>query len=145
MARFTAVLAAIAVVVVGLPDWAIAHTALSRAEPRPGSTLSIAPEEVRLWMTSDVLPAATSVKDLTARSPAVPSVSEVRVLDSTGRRVDMGDTAIDPADKKQIRVSLPRLPPGIYKVVWRVIAADEHELQGEFTYTILHTSRPTRP
>ncbi|MFZ1057967.1 MAG: copper resistance CopC family protein [Candidatus Rokuibacteriota bacterium] len=97
-----------------------AHSFLDRADPRAGSTVKTAPAQVRIWFTESLEPAFSSV----------------RVLDEAGRRVDKGDGHVDPSNLKLLRVSLPPLPPGTYKVIWRVLSVDSHVTEGDFTFRV---------
>jgi copper resistance protein C len=115
MRRALAVLA-----LLGLVSTAAAHGVLERTEPRGGSTLKSAPPQVRLHFTGALEPA----------------YSRVQVLDGGGRAVDLGDSAVDTANRALLRVSLPALPPGRYKVAWRVLSIDSHVTQGDFTFRI---------
>jgi methionine-rich copper-binding protein CopC len=99
---------------------ASAHGVLERTEPRGGSTVKSAPPQVRLHFTGAIEPA----------------YSQVQVLDGGGRRVDLGDSRVDPDNRAQLRVSLPVLPPGRYKVAWRVLSVDSHVTEGDFTFRI---------
>lgn len=98
-----------------------AHSFLDRADPRAGSTVKTAPAQVRIWFTESLEPAFSSV----------------RILNQAGRQVDKGDGQVDPSNLKLLRVSLPPLPPGIYKVVWRVLSVDSHVTEGDFTFRVV--------
>lgn len=115
MQRTLVVLALLSVV-----STAAAHGVLERTEPRGGSTLKSAPAEVRLRFTGAIEPA----------------YSRVQVLNGGGRRVDLGDSSVDPANRALLRVSLPALPPGRYTVAWRVLSVDSHVTEGDFTFRI---------
>lgn len=97
-----------------------AHAFLDHADPRVGGTIRTPPAQVRLWFTGDLEPAFSTVK----------------VINQSGQRVDKGDGRVDPATLKLLRVSLPALPPGAYKVVWRVLSVDSHVTQGDFTFRV---------
>jgi methionine-rich copper-binding protein CopC len=97
-----------------------AHAFLDRAEPRVGSTVKTAPTQVRLWFTGALEPA----------------YSRAQVLDAAGTRVDLGDSAVDPNNRSVLRVSLPALAAGKYRVLWRVLAIDGHVTAGDFRFTI---------
>jgi methionine-rich copper-binding protein CopC len=103
-----------------LVSTAAAHGVLQRTEPRGGSTLKSPPAQVRLEFTGALEPA----------------YSRVQVLDGDGRRVDLGDSRVDPDNRSLLRVSLPTLPPGRYKVAWRVLSVDSHVTEGDFTFRI---------
>lgn len=110
----TVVLVLAAVTAVG------AHAFLERADPRVGSTVRTAPAQVRLWFTEELEPAFSSV----------------RVVNEGGQQVDKGDAQVDPAAPKQLRTSLSPLPPGTYKVIWRVLSVDTHVTEGSFTFRV---------
>lgn len=99
---------------------AAAHAFLERAEPPTGSILRAAPAEVRLWFTGTLEPA----------------FSTLRVVDERGEQVDLGDPRVDAASLRLLRVSLRALPPGTYRVLWRVLALDGHLSEGDFTFRI---------
>jgi copper resistance protein C len=99
---------------------AMAHAFLERAEPRVGSTVRTSPAQVRLWFTEQLEPA----------------FSTVRVITEAGRQVDKGDAQVDPSAPKQLRVSLPSLSAGTYKVIWRVLSVDTHVSEGDFTFRV---------
>jgi methionine-rich copper-binding protein CopC len=99
---------------------AAAHAFLERAEPRVGSTVRQAPREVRLWFTEQLEAAFTT--------------AEVR--NAAGQAVSTGAAALDPADRKQLRVAVNPLPPGSYKVTWRVLSVDTHVTEGDFTFRV---------
>ena len=48
-----------------------------------------------------------------------------------------GDSRVDPDNRALLRVSLPLLPPGRYKVAWRVLSVDSHVTEGDFTFRIV--------
>ena len=97
-----------------------AHAFLDRAEPRGGSTLKTPPPRVRLWFTGALEPA----------------YSRVHVVNGAGERVDAGDSQVDPGNRAVLTVSLPALPPGTYKVVWRILSVDTHVSEGDFSFRV---------
>jgi methionine-rich copper-binding protein CopC len=98
---------------------ATAHAVLERAEPRPASKVATMPAEVKLWFTENLEPA----------------FSTVRVVDAQDRRVDREDARVEAANPSLLRVSLPPLAPGPYRVIWRVVSVDTHVSQGHFTFS----------
>jgi copper resistance protein C len=99
--------------------WATAHAFLDHASPPVGSTVRAPPPEVRLWFTQELEPA----------------FSTVAVADAAGKRVDKGDVKVE-GDGTVLRVSLPALDPGRYKVTWRALSVDTHVTEGDFTFEI---------
>lgn len=114
-ARTAALLAVLA-----FPTGALAHAFLDRALPAVGSTVHGPPAEVRLWFTQELEPA----------------FSTVRVFDKKGRQVDRMDKQLDRSDATLLKVSLQQLAPGTYRVVWRVLSADTHVTEGDFTFEV---------
>jgi methionine-rich copper-binding protein CopC len=98
-----------------------AHAFLQRAEPAVGSTVQGSPSEVRIWFTENVEPA----------------FSRIQVLNASGQEVDKRDIHLDRSNHALLRVSLPRLEAGTYKVVWRVVSVDTHVTQGNFSFRVV--------
>jgi copper resistance protein C len=99
---------------------AFAHAFIDRALPAVGSTVHGPPAEVKLWFTQALEPA----------------FSTVRVLDAAGRQVDRRDKRVDRDDATLLRVSLPPLASGTYRVVWRVLSRDAHATQGDYRFEV---------
>jgi methionine-rich copper-binding protein CopC len=76
---------------------ATAHSALDRAEPRPGSRLRTPPAEAKVGFTERLEPA----------------FSTHRVENEAGRRVDRADAHVDDVDRTLIRTGLSPLEPGV--------------------------------
>ncbi len=62
--------------------------------------------------------------------------STIQVFDATGREVDLKNAKVDPKNESEMTVSLGKLPPGTYKVVWNAIALDTHHTHGTFEFTV---------
>jgi len=101
---------------------AFAHSSLEHARPAVGGTVHGSPTEVRLWFSSPLVAASSSVK----------------VLDQSGRRVDRKDKKLDRSDPAQITVSVPALADGTYRVVWQVMSVESHVTHGDFTFEVAH-------
>jgi methionine-rich copper-binding protein CopC len=99
---------------------AFAHAHLVRATPAVGTTVHEAPTEILLRFNEKL----------------EPSFSTVVVRDPAGKQVDKADAQVDKSDRLQMRVSLPPLTPGVYKVEWRVMSADTHKVNGNFSFTV---------
>jgi hypothetical protein len=102
------------------PSAVWAHAFLDRAEPKVGSEVSKSPEQVKIWFTQQPEHAFSTIK----------------VLNGDGKQVDKNDTRTDPDDSKALVVSVPSLPPGTYKVVWKVLSTDTHRTEGSFKFTV---------
>jgi methionine-rich copper-binding protein CopC len=98
-----------------------AHAFLDHATPAVGSAVRASPAQVKLWFTQQLEPA----------------FSTARVSDRSGKQVDKGDPQVDRADATLLRVSLPRLAPGTYRVTWRVLSVDTHVTEGDFTFDVV--------
>jgi methionine-rich copper-binding protein CopC len=100
---------------------ALAHAHLIRATPAVGGTVNTPPSEVTLRF-SEKLEA---------------TFSSVVVRDSTGKQVDKGDGTVDKGDRTVMRVMLQQpMAPGVYKVEWKVMSADTHKIDGNFTFKV---------
>jgi methionine-rich copper-binding protein CopC len=118
MKTFTNLVAGLAALV--LSPGAVAHAFLDHAAPAVGSTVHGPPAEVRLWFTQELEPA----------------FSTLRVFDASGKQVDRQDRQVDSGDRALLRVSLPPLAPGTYRVVWRVLSTDAHVTEGDYSFEI---------
>jgi hypothetical protein len=98
-----------------------AHAFLDHATPAVGSAVRASPAQVKLWFTQKLEPA----------------FSTARVSDRSGKQVDKGDPQVDRADATLLRVSLPQLAPGTYRVTWRVLSVDTHVTEGDFTFNVI--------
>jgi len=99
---------------------AFAHAYLDRTVPVARSTVRGSPAEVKLWFSHALEPA----------------FSTVRVVDKAGKQVDLKDKRVDAKETTLLSVSLPSLPPGSYRVIWRVLSADGHVTRGEFAFEV---------
>jgi len=99
---------------------AAAHAYLERARPIANSTVHESPRDLTLWFTQRIEPA----------------FSEIRVLDSAGKRVDAAPKPQVDDDGKVLRVALPKLAIGGYRVKWRVVSVDSHVSEGEFAFDV---------
>jgi methionine-rich copper-binding protein CopC len=95
-----------------------AHAYLDHASPLVGSTVRGSPSEVRLWFTQSLESHFTSAQ----------------VHSSSGAVVGTG--GVDAADPKQIVIRVHALPPGSYKVFWKVLSVDTHRTEGSFAFEV---------
>ena len=101
-----------------LSSWG--HAFPDHSDPKVGSTVTVSPAQVRIWFDSDLEPA----------------FSTIMVHNANNEMVDKKDGRVDPSSPTLLQVSLPKLPPGIYRVMWNVVARDGHRTIGDFTFTI---------
>jgi len=97
-----------------------AHAFLDRAEPKVGSVIKVAPNEVKAWFTQKL----------------VIAFSDLQVIDAAGKEVDKHDKRLDPSDQALLIVSLPPLKAGKYKVIWKAVSVDTHVTHGDFNFEI---------
>ena len=95
-----------------------AHAYLDHASPLVGSTVSAAPREVRLWFTQAL----------------EPQFSAAQLRSSAGAVVGTGH--VDPGDPKQLVIPVHALPPGKYKVDWKILSVDTHRTEGSFGFEV---------
>jgi methionine-rich copper-binding protein CopC len=96
------------------------HAVLQRAEPRVESRLKRPPEEVRLYFSERI----------------EPGYSSARVVNDRGQQVDRRDSRVDRVNPILLRVTLPPLAPGTYRVMWRVLSIDADITEGDYTFRI---------
>jgi methionine-rich copper-binding protein CopC len=102
------------------PIAALGHAYPDHADPKVGSTISVAPARVRIWFDSDLEPVFSSIMVHTA----------------DGRMVSKEDGGVAASDPTLLEVSVPPLPPGKYIVIWSVVARDGHRTSGDYSFTI---------
>lgn len=103
---------------VALATPASAHDSLTGSTPADGSTVTTAPERVRLTFTDEV-------KELGLT---------VLVKDPSGASVTDGDPRID--GNAVLQPVAPLTAPGVYIVAYRVVSSDGHPINGRFTFTL---------
>jgi copper resistance protein C len=93
-----------------------AHAYLDHASPLVGSTVASSPKLVTLFFSQKLEPRFTR--------------AEVR--NAAGARVDQGVIV----NGNNIQVRVRTLPPGTYRVNWRVLSVDTHTTEGAFSFTV---------
>lgn len=117
----TAIVTFCNVMLVCLTTWnAWGHALPQRSEPPVGATVAVPPTRVRIWFDG-ALEAA---------------FSSLQVQTVNGQRLNQDDGHVHATDVTLLEVLLPPLPPGTYRVLWRVVARDGHRTAGEYTFTI---------
>ena len=116
-------LAAVAVVVLGPARRAEAHAILLRSEPGAQSVLQSAPSAVRLVFSE----------------PVEVNQGWIRVLDTSGRRVDRGAPTRSDGNRTVVQ-QVSGLSDGSYTVTWRAVSADTHPTRGGFVFSVGHPS-----
>ena len=98
-----------------------AHAFLDHADPRVGSMVTGSPPVVKIWFTEELEPA----------------FSKIEVFDAGGHEVDLKDNKVDTANTALMSVSLPKLLPGNYRVIWQAVALDTHHTTGSFPFMVM--------
>jgi len=113
-------LLAIFVVLIAVSGRAHAHAFLDHADPAVGGKVAHTAGQVRIWFSENLEAAFSSIK----------------VLDSAKHEVQQGKAQLDKANRALLAVTIPALPAGTYKVVWRAVSTDTHITNGDFTFTV---------
>jgi methionine-rich copper-binding protein CopC len=124
--RLAASLLVGAILAVGIPVVASAHSELKTASPADGSTATGTPDEIVLTFTE----------------PLNPTKSSIILRDSGGTQV--GRAGVDPADDNVMRLTPPSLDPGAYEIDWTSVALDGDVLRGKVAFSVVApTPSPT--
>lgn len=97
-----------------------AHAFLYYSIPKVGSTVTDPPSEIIICFTEHL--------ELHG--------STIQVQNDKNKEVDKKDSHRDFKDPSLLKVSLPKLPAGTYKVFWKALSVDGHQTQGHFQFTI---------
>lgn len=96
-----------------------AHAALQSATPAKDAVVT-APTEITLQF-NEKLEAA---------------FSSARLTDSAGKAVGTGKAALDPANPAILKLAVPALAPGRYRVEYGVVGHDGHRRKGDYSFTV---------
>jgi methionine-rich copper-binding protein CopC len=107
------------VIVLLLPQAALAHAMPEAEDPKVGSTVTSPPQQVSIQF--DV--------------PIESTFSRLDVMDSHGQSENDGMPQVN-ADTRTLTVRLKPLTPGEYTVKWSVVAKDGHRTEGSYTFTV---------
>ncbi len=103
-----------------MPNAARGHAYPDHADPKVGATVNASPDRVRIWFDSELEPA----------------FSTIMVHNAENTMVDNRDGRVNPSETTLLEVSVPKLPPGTYRVIWSVVARDGHRTRGDFKFSI---------
>jgi copper resistance protein C len=103
-----------------MPDLALAHAILVKADPDKEAVIQGAPQEVHLVFNDSV------GEEFLA----------LAVVDGEGKRVDAHDAKLDLTNHAHLRASVSGMNPGRYMVRYRVLSADGHVVSGKYFFTI---------
>ena len=103
------------------PEKVEAHANYAESDPAANSVVEESPERVTVRFTE----------------PLEPALSEIKVFDSRGDRVDRQDSAVDFSDPLLMSVSVEALADGTYTVAWKnVSTVDGHRVRGAFVFSV---------
>ena len=115
-----AVVATALALVALVPSPASAHASLVSTDPAAGSVVDDPPKAITLTFTEPV---------------EVPS-NAIRVYDSRGEQIDVGDASHPGSVQREVRADVPDLENGTYVVTWRAISSDAHPIRASFVFTV---------
>ena len=119
-ARWSAAVAIMLLILGGRVSVASAHADLLESRPAANSVLAAAPTEIVLTFTEGVRP----------------TVDAIRLVDSDGTAVDVGD--VNQTDGRDtLTVAIPdTLDNGTYVVAWRAVSVDSHPISGALLFSV---------
>ena len=98
-----------------------AHAFLDHADPKVGGVVAAPPSVIRLWFTENV----------------EPKFSRIELVSAAGEHVATGPVSVAKDDRSELYLPIGgALPPGVYKVSWRVVSTDTHQTEGDFTFEV---------
>jgi len=97
-----------------------AHATLKSATPAKDAVVTSAPKEISLQF-NEKLEAA---------------FSNARLVDSTSKEVTTDKATLDAADPSVMKLAVPALAPGKYKVEYVVVGHDGHRRKGDYAFTV---------
>jgi copper transport protein len=109
---------------------AFAHALLVRSNPAANVVLAQPPVQVELFFSESV--------DGT--------LSNIKVYNTSGGEVDVGDVRVDTSDPTRMTVSLHTIGDGVYTVTWKAVSAiDGHQTTGTFPFAVGNTNPSLLP
>lgn len=118
--RLLLLLVATAASVLLLASPVSAHNTLLTSDPAEGAVLSASPAQVTLVF---------------AKSVPLETLS-IEIIDSSGVRTDLANSAHGPNGDAEVVTPLPSLPPGAVTLRWRLVGSDGHAITGRVNFSI---------
>jgi methionine-rich copper-binding protein CopC len=123
--RFTTLASLTALAVAAVPVTAFAHPKLLNTTPAANSTVA-KPASISLTFSEDLVGPLSGVDLVMTGMPGMADHKPMPIKGFTAR-----------AKGKTLGVSLPRpLPAGSYQLTWHAVAADQHRVEGSYTFTV---------
>jgi len=99
----------------------LAHAVLLRSNPQANAVLAQPPVQIELFFSESV----------------EATLSTIKVFNTGGIEVDVGDVRADASDPTRMTVSLHTIGDGIYTVTWKAVSsADGHQTTGTFPFAV---------
>ncbi len=102
------------------PSAALAHAYLVKSTPAKRAVLNHGPAKIQLWFNERI----------EAR------YSSLTLIDGNGQPVETGTPEVSSEDPKQLSATLKALPPGRYRVQYRVLSVDGHIVKDQYSFTV---------
>ncbi len=97
-----------------------AHAGLQSATPAKDAEVATAPKEITLRFNEKLEAAFSSAK----------------LVDSTGKEVTKEKATLDPSNPSVMKLAVPALSPGKYKVEYVGVGHDGHRRKGDYSFTV---------
>ena len=107
-------------ILVFAPSAAWAHAYLVKSTPAKRSVLNHPPAKIQLWFN----------ERLEAR------YSSLTLTDGNGKPVETGTPEVSLDDPKQLSATVKPLPPGRYRIQYRVLSVDGHIVKDQYSFTV---------
>ncbi|UVI28720.1 copper resistance CopC/CopD family protein [Paenibacillus spongiae] len=101
------------------PGYAFAHAELERSVPEPNARLSEGPAAVEIYFNE----------------PIESKVGALDVLDNNSKAVT-GEAPAAGADRKSLKLPLPKLDEGVYTVSYSIVSSDGHPISGSYVFIV---------
>lgn len=108
------------VLFLAMQSGAWAHAFLYYSVPKVGGAVTNSPPEIIICFTEQLEIHGNTIQ----------------VRNDKNQEVDNKDSHRDSKDPSLLKVSLPKLPPGTYKVSWQAFSEDGHRTKGDFQFSI---------
>lgn len=122
--RFPALAAAI-LAVAAVPAVALAHPKLLSATPAANAAVA-KPTSIALTFSEDLVAPLSGIDLVMTGMPGMANHQPMPIKGITAK-----------AKGKTMTVALPRpLPTGTYQLTWHAVAADQHRIEGSYSFTV---------
>lgn len=102
------------------PSSVWAHAYLVKATPAKRAMLNHAPSKIQLWFN----------ERLEAQ------YSSLTLTDDKGKPVETGTPVVSAEDPKLLSATVKSLPPGRYRIQYRVLSVDGHIVKDQYSFTV---------